>query len=69
MPKYAISLLHHTGATSEGTGITRREERNFANLGEALQRGRTLYKSHESSAIGFQISDAFGNPIHQWRQG
>jgi hypothetical protein len=66
MPKYAISLLHNPGE-EPGSGIEP-EERQFANLGEALQRGREMYRAHESSAIGFRICDALGKVIHEWKR-
>ena len=68
MPRYTIVLLDRpTDKPGEG-GTTDREERQFANLGEALQRGRAMYRSHESSAIGFRICDAGGAVIHEWRR-
>jgi len=66
MPKYAISLLHNPGEEPD-SGIEP-EERQFANLGEALQRGREMYRAHESSAIGFRICDALGEVIHEWKR-
>ena len=57
MPKYAISLLHSPG---EGPSSNiEPEERQFANLGEALQRGREMYRAHESTAIGFRIATSW----------
>ena len=66
MPTYAISLLHNPG--DEPSNGIEPEERQFANLGEALQRGREMYRAHESSAIGFRICDALGEVIHEWRR-
>jgi hypothetical protein len=63
MPRYTSVLLYHPTDKPSGG-----EERQYANLGEALQRGREMYRSHESSAIGFQISNALGTVIHQWRR-
>ena len=67
MPRYTIILLPRADAKLGGTGITNSEERQFANLGEALQCAREMYHSHKDSATGFQICDAAGNPIHEWR--
>ncbi|MGH7110289.1 MAG: hypothetical protein ACREFK_07655 [Stellaceae bacterium] len=66
MPRYTIVLLSRDDTKPGGTGITDREERQFANLGEALQRAREMYRSHEQSAIGFQIRDAADIVIHEW---
>jgi hypothetical protein len=66
MPKYAISLLHNRG--EEPGGHIEPEERQFANLGEALQRGREKYRAHESTAIGFRICDELGEVIHEWKR-
>jgi hypothetical protein len=51
MPTYAISLLHKPG--DEPSNGIEPEGRQFANLGEALQRGREMYRAHESSALGY----------------
>jgi hypothetical protein len=64
MPRYAIQLIPPAG----GSGVTDREERQFANLGAALQRAREMYRSHERSATGFRISNAVGELIHEWRE-
>jgi hypothetical protein len=66
MPKYAISLLHNPGE-KRGSDIEP-EERQFANLGEALQHGREMYRAHESTAIGFRICDELGEVIHEWKR-
>jgi hypothetical protein len=63
MPRYAIKLIPPRG----GNGVTDSEERQFANLGAALQRARELYRAHESSAIGFRISNAVDELVHEWR--
>jgi hypothetical protein len=67
MPTYAISLLHNPG-DEPSNGIEPEERRQFANLGEALQRGREMYRAHESSAIGFRICGALGEVIHEWKR-
>jgi hypothetical protein len=64
MPRYAIELIPPPG----GSGVTNHEERQFANLGTALQRAREMYRVHESSAIGFRISNAAGELVHEWRK-
>jgi hypothetical protein len=68
MKRYTILLLNRPDGKPGGSEITVREERQFANLGEALQRGRKMYQSHESSAIGFRVCDAAGTLIHEWRR-
>jgi hypothetical protein len=67
MPSYAIVLLYDPPAKPGGSGTIDREERQFANLGEALQRAREMYQDHQKSAIGFQILDVGGGIIHEWR--
>jgi hypothetical protein len=66
MPRYLISLYHNPGE-EPGNGIEP-VDCQFANLGEALQRGREMYRAHESSAIGFRICDALGEIIHEWKR-
>ena len=68
MPRYAIVLLPRPTDKPGGSGITEREEHQFANLGEALQRGREMYRAHESTAIGFRICDELGEAIHEWKR-
>ena len=58
MPSYAIVLLYDPPTKPGVSGTIDREERQFANLGEALQRAREMYQRHQKSAIGFQILDA-----------
>ena len=67
MLSYAIVLLYDPPTKLGANGTTDREERQFANLGEALQRAREMYQHHQKSAIGFQILDAGGGLIHEWR--
>ena len=67
MPSYTLVLLYDAPPNPGGSGTIDREERQFANLGEALQRGREMYKYHQKSAVGFQILDAGGGLIHEWR--
>ena len=57
-----------TRAMSLATVSIEPEERQFANLGAALQRGREMYRAHESSAIGFRICNALGEIIHEWKR-
>ena len=64
MPRYAIELIPPRG----GNGVIDREDRQFSNLGAALQRAREMYRVHESSAIGFRISNAAGELVHEWRE-
>jgi len=68
MPKYEIVLIPLADRRPGATGVTEREERNFANLGEALNCGREMYGSHQDSAAGFQIYNALGHLIHEWRR-
>ena len=67
MPRYTIGLITAEDK-SGGSGIREREEGHFANLGEALQRGREMYRAHESSAIGFRIYDAADQVVHEWKR-
>jgi hypothetical protein len=68
MPSYAIVLLYDPPTKPGGSGTTDREERQFANLGEALQRAREMYRHRQESAIGFQILEGRGGSlIHEWR--
>lgn len=67
MPRYIIVLLDRPSARPGGSGVANREESQFPNLGDALHRAREMYRSHEESAIGFQIRDAAGVLIHEWR--
>ncbi|MGH7040375.1 MAG: hypothetical protein ACREE4_03195 [Stellaceae bacterium] len=67
MPRYIIILLPRADVKPGGIGITNSEERQFANLGEALQRAREMYNFHKDSAGGFQIRDAANIPIHEWK--
>ena len=67
MPSYTITLLYDPSTKPGGSGTIDREERQFANLGAALQRAREMYQRHQKSAIGFQILDALGGLIHEWR--
>ena len=64
MPRYEIELLPPPG----GSGATNHEERQFANLGAARQRARAMHRVHESSAIGFRISNAASELVHEWRE-
>jgi hypothetical protein len=64
MSRYAIELIPPPG----GSGVTDREERQFANLGAALQRAREMYRSHERSATGFRILNAADELVHEWRE-
>jgi hypothetical protein len=55
MPSYAIVLLYDPPTKPGGSGTIDREERQFANLGETLQRALEMYQHHQKSAIGFQF--------------
>ena len=46
MPRYTIALISPENKPG-GSVVREREERQFANLGEALQRGREMYRVHE----------------------
>ena len=67
MPRYTIALISPENKPG-GSDVREREERQFGNLGEALQRGREMYRVHESTAIGFRIYNAVGEVIHEWRR-
>ena len=67
MPRYTIALISPDDKPG-GSDIREREERQFANLGEALQRGREMYRAHEISAIGFRIYNVAGEVVHEWRR-
>ena len=64
MPEYEVVLIP---LPFGGAEIAAREERSFANLGEALQTGREMYRPHQDRAAGFQIRNALGQLIHEWR--
>jgi len=67
MPRYTIAVITSDDKPG-GSDMREREERQFANLGEALQRGREMYRAHESSAIGFRIYDAADQVVHEWKR-
>ena len=66
MPRYTIFLLAQPDGRSGAIGIFEREERQFSSEAEAIQRGREMYRSHQSTAIGFQVYDDGGNSIYVW---
>ena len=65
MPHYAIELIPLSD-DAPGSAVPEREERRFANLGEALERAREMYQGHRSSAKGFRIFNALGELLHVW---
>jgi hypothetical protein len=50
MPHYRIELTPQRGDKPGGNGVTDREERRFANLGEALDRAREMHRWQNASA-------------------
>jgi len=67
MPRYEVALIPVDSDKSDNASVTDREERNFADLGEALQCGREMYSLHQDRAAGFRILNALGRLIHEWR--
>jgi hypothetical protein len=66
MPHFRIELIPR-GNDTPRLGVTPdREERRFANLGEALQRAREMYRARDASAKGFRIFNAAGELLHVW---
>ena len=66
MPHYTIELIP-LGKDQPGLGdTTDREERRFANLGDALERARELYRGRNAAAKGFRIFNAAGELLHVW---
>jgi hypothetical protein len=66
MPHYTIELIPLRGDKPGGDGVTDREERRFANLGEALDRAREMYRFQNASTKGFRIFNAAGELLHVW---
>jgi hypothetical protein len=64
MPRYTIALISPDNKPGESE-IGEREERQFDNLGEALQRGREMYRQRESSSVGFRIYNVAGEVVHE----
>jgi hypothetical protein len=68
VPRFNIVLLDRPGGKPGGSGSTNRDERHFASLQRAVQRAREMYQSHENSVIGFQVYDAAGKLVHEWKR-
>ncbi len=68
MPLYTIEVLRRPDRKSGEGGIMGREQHQFANLGEALQCAREMYRLHEASSVGFRILDAADNVVHEWKR-
>jgi hypothetical protein len=66
MPYYRVELIPYRNDKPGGDGITDREERRFANLGEALDRAREMYRWKNAPAKGFRIFNAAGELLHVW---
>jgi hypothetical protein len=66
MPRYTIFLLAKSDLTQQVIGIVAREERHFSSEAQAIQRAREMYRSHQSSAVGFRVYDDAGDSIHRW---
>ena len=67
MSHYTIELIPLRDEKPALGGTTDREERRFTNLGEALQRAREMNRWYDATAIGFRISNAAGELVHEWR--
>jgi hypothetical protein len=66
MPHYTIELIPWRGGEPSGRGVQDREERRFANLGDALQLAREMYRGRNATAKGFRIFNAAGELLHVW---
>lgn len=66
MPHYKIELITRTDEKPGAAVAPDQEERRFANLGEALQRAREMYKARDASVKGFRIFNAAGELLHVW---
>ena len=66
MPHYTIELIPLGDDEPLRGGVPDQEERRFANLGEALQRAREMYKARDASVKGFRIFNAAGQLLHAW---
>ena len=58
MPHYTIELIPWREGEPSGGGVPDREERRFANLGEALQLAREMFRGRNATAKGFRIFNA-----------
>jgi hypothetical protein len=56
MPRYRIELIDKPGKPG-GSEITNREVCNLGSDGEAIQRAKEFYRSHEHSVIGYRVID------------
>jgi len=66
MTRYRIELIDKSQKPG-GSGVTNREVCNLSSDGEAIQRAKEFYRSHESETIGYRvINDATGKIIDQW---
>jgi hypothetical protein len=66
MPHYRIELITRGDETPGAAVAPDQEERRFANLGEALQRARDMYRARDASAKGFRIFNAADQLLHVW---
>ena len=66
MPHYRIELIPRADEKPGFAVAPDQEERRFANLGEALQRARDMYKGRDAAAKGFRIFNAAGELLHVW---
>ena len=66
MPHYTIELIPLSDNKPGSGDATDREERRFANLGDALERARELYRGRIATAKGFRIFNAAGELLHVW---
>ncbi len=66
MPHYTIELIPRGDDKPDLHGIRDREERRFANLGEALERAREMHRWQNASAKGFRIFNAKAELVHEW---
>ena len=66
MPHYTIELIPLGDHQPRAGGIPDQDTRRFANLGEALQLGRDMYRARNATAKGFRIFNAAGELLHAW---
>jgi hypothetical protein len=66
MPHYTIELIPWRGGQPSSGGVADREERRFANLGDALRLAREMYRGRNATAKGFRIFNAAGELLHVW---
>jgi hypothetical protein len=66
MPHYTIELIPLGDDEPLRGGVPDQDTRRFANLGEALQLAREMYRGRNATAKGFRIFNAAGELLHAW---